>query len=157
MKLNDAVSGALLFLLALGILFNVSGFPSIPGQTIGPNAFPGLLASLLAFCGLLLVIKGLRAPERQGWLSMGAWMHSPTHRRNFIITLGCLLFYILASDILGFLLSATLILAVMFYALDVTRTRIVPLALLITLVIHTLFYKGLRAPLPWGVVVPFQW
>ena len=157
MKLNDAVSGALLFLLALAILFNVSSFPSIPGQTIGPGAFPGLLASLLALCGLLLVLKGLRATERQAWLSLGAWMHSPTHRRNFIITLGCLLFYIFASDTLGFLLSATLILMVMFYALDVSLMRIVPLALLITLVIHTLFYKGLRAPVPWGVVLPFQW
>ena len=31
------------------------------------------------------------------------------------------------------------------------------LALGITLVIHTIFYKGLRVPLPWGVMLPLQW
>jgi len=45
----------------------------------------------------------------------------------------------------------------MFYALSVQTTRILPLAIGITLLIHTLFYKGLRVPLPWGVLSPIQW
>ena len=47
MKFNDALSGFLLLLLALAVLFNISSFPTIPGQNIGPAAFPGLLAWLL--------------------------------------------------------------------------------------------------------------
>jgi putative tricarboxylic transport membrane protein len=27
----------------------------------------------------------------------------------------------------------------------------------VTLVVHTIFYKALRVPLPWGVLMPFQW
>jgi len=44
MKFNDAFSGLLLLLLAVAVLVNISAFPTIPGQNIGPAAFPGLLA-----------------------------------------------------------------------------------------------------------------
>ena len=84
-------------------------------------------------------------------------MKSSWHLRNFIITLGCLVFYIFASETVGFLLCGTLILSLMFWALSVRRAWILPLAVLITLVIHTVFYKGLRVPLPWGVLQPLQW
>jgi putative tricarboxylic transport membrane protein len=33
----------------------------------------------------------------------------------------------------------------------------VPLAVLLTLIIHTAFYKLLRVPLPWGVLKGFIW
>ncbi|MFM7631958.1 MAG: tripartite tricarboxylate transporter TctB family protein [Betaproteobacteria bacterium] len=73
------------------------------------------------------------------------------------MTLACLVFYMLASEFLGFLLCGVAILSVMFYALAVQPSRIAPLAVGLTLLIHTLFYKGLRVPLPWGVLSPIQW
>ena len=157
MKFHDTFSGAVLLLLALAILFNVSSFPNIPGQNIGPAAFPGLLAGLLAVCAVLLIIKGLRTQRSQPWIVWGEWMRSGYHLRNFLITVGCLLFYILASDALGFLICSVTVLAVMFWALQVRGRLIFPLALGITLLIHTIFYKGLRVPLPWGVMLPWQW
>jgi putative tricarboxylic transport membrane protein len=157
MKFHDTLSGAALLLLALAILFNVSSFPNIPGQNIGPAAFPGLLAGLLALCAVLLMIKGLRSREPQPWVVLGEWMRSAYHLRNFAITVGCLLFYILASDALGFLICAVTVLVVMFWALQVRGRLIFPLAICITLLIHTIFYKGLRVPLPWGVMLPLQW
>ena len=41
MKLNDAVWGALLLLLAATILVHVQSFGKIPGQQYGPAIFPG--------------------------------------------------------------------------------------------------------------------
>lgn len=157
MKFHDTLSGAALLVLALAILFNVSSFPNIPGQNIGPAAFPGLLAVLLALCAVLLILKGWRSKQPQPWVALGAWMRSGYHLRNFVITVGCLLFYILASDALGFLICAVTVLVVMFWALQVRGRLILPLALGITLLIHTIFYKGLRVPLPWGVMLPWQW
>jgi len=26
-----------------------------------------------------------------------------------------------------------------------------------TLLVHMIFYKGLRVPLPWGILLPWQW
>lgn len=157
MKFNDAISGAALLALALAILFNVSSFPNIPGQNIGPSAFPGLLALLLACCAIGLIVKGLRGENRQQWLVFGAWLQSWFHLRNFLITVGCLLFYILVSNGLGFILTAILVLCTMFWALEVKPKLIVPVAVVVTLVVHTIFYKGLRVPLPWGILLPIQW
>jgi putative tricarboxylic transport membrane protein len=157
MKFHDTLSGAALLLLALAILFNISSFPNIPGQNIGPAAFPGLLAGLLALCAVLLMLKGLRSSQPQPWLALGEWMRSGYHLRNFFVTVGCLVFYILVSDVLGFLICAVAVLAVMFWALQVRGRWIAPLAIGITLLIHTIFYKGLRVPLPWGVMLPLQW
>ena len=157
MKFNDAISGLLLLLLAVAVLVNVSSFPTIPGQNIGPGAFPGLLAWLLLLCSVLLIVRGFRSSVRTPLVEMGAWMRSPYHLRNFFITTGCLLFYILASDFLGFLICAFAILCTMFWALQVRARLIVPIALGVTLLIHTIFYKGLRVPLPWGILLPIQW
>ena len=159
MKINDMLSGLLLLVLAVCIGVNISGFPTIPGQNIGPAAFPGLLAFLLGICAVLLIIKGWRAQQKQPqpWLQAGAWLRSPSHARNFLITLGCLMFYILASDRLGFILSAIAVLVAMFTALGVRGRWIAPLAIGLTLLIHTIFYKGLRVPLPWGLMLPWQW
>jgi putative tricarboxylic transport membrane protein len=119
--------------------------------------FPRALAALLALCAVLLIIRARLPAPGQAWVQLGAWLQSPVHRRNFVITLACLLFYIVASELLGFLLCSVLILCVMFRALSVKPLHIVPLAVGITLLIHTLFYKGLRVPLPWGVLSPLQW
>ena len=157
MRFNDAVSGAVLLALAIAILFNISTYPTIPGQSVGPAIFPGLLAILLALCALLLIRNGIANLEKEAWFVIGDWMKSGHHLRNFFITLGCLVFYIFASEPLGFLVCSTGLLIAMFWALEVRCALIFPLAVVITLVIHTVFYKGLRVPLPWGVLLPLQW
>jgi len=157
MKLHDTLSGLALLILALIIAINSAGFPEVPGQQIVPAVYPSVLATLLALCAVVLIIRARLPAPGQAWLQLGAWLQSPVHRRNFVLTITCLLFYILASELLGFLLCGVLILCVMFRALSVKPSHIVPLAIGITLLIHTLFYKGLRVPLPWGVFSPLQW
>jgi putative tricarboxylic transport membrane protein len=157
MKFNDTLSGAALLALALAILFTIQSYPTIPGQNIGPAAFPGLLASLLAVCSVLLIVKGLHNKEHIAWVEFGDWMQSRFHARNFVLTIACLVYYIVLSDKLGFLICASTILMTMFWALEVKKTWIVPIAVLVTLFIHTVFYKGLRVPLPWGILMPLQW
>lgn len=157
MKFNDALSGALLLALALAILYTVSGYPKIPGQNIGPGAFPGLLAGLLAVCAVLLIWRGLRQARHEAWVVFGSWMQSRPHLRAFLVTVGCLLFYVFVSDDLGFIPSAIAVLCAMFWTLRVRPALIVPLAVVVTLLIHTIFYKGLRVPLPWGILLPWQW
>ncbi len=157
MKINDTLSGLALLALSLLILYTVSSYPVIPGQNIGPAAFPGLLASLLALCSVLLIVKGLKAKKHEDWVVIGGWVKSWFHLRNFLVTVGCLFFYIYLSDYLGFIICGTLLLAVMFAALDGRTKAILPLAFIVTRVIHFIFYKGLRVPLPWGLLMPIQW
>jgi putative tricarboxylic transport membrane protein len=157
MKINDALSGALLLALSLAILVNIQSFPKIPGQSLGPSAFPGLLAILLAGCAIGLIERGLREREGADWYTSGKWLRSPYHLTNFLLTIGVLLFYILAADKLGFVICGFLILGAMFWKLRVRPVLIAPIAIVVTLLIHTIFYKGLRVPLPWGVLLPVAW
>jgi len=161
MKLNDAVWGALLIFLSAAILVHVRNFPTIPGQNVGPALFPGLIAVGLVVCAVILIVKGLAARaqggERGHWLEFDAWTGSRRHVLAFALVVGVNVFYILLVDRLGFIPTGIVYLGVLFAVFGVRTGWIVPLALVVTLVIHFAFYKLLKVPLPWGVLQGIAW
>ncbi|RZI93983.1 MAG: tripartite tricarboxylate transporter TctB family protein [Variovorax sp.] len=157
MKFNDAVFGLVLLVLGAAVLAVVQGYPKIPGQQVGPALFPGLIAAGLCVCGAMLLVKGLRERATVRWLQFDEWIHSPRHVVAFAVVLLCVVFYIFASEKLGFLICSMLILVALMLALRVPPGRSVLIALIATLLIHTAFYKLLRVPLPWGVLTPWAW
>ena len=161
MKLNDAVWGALLLLLAATILVHVQAFGKIPGQQYGPAIFPGLVAVGLAICGALLVLSGLaaRTHRREGaqWIVLAPWTRSRQHVLAFAVTLAVNVFYIVIVDRLGFIPTGIVYLSALFLVFGVSARWILPLAVVLTLAIHTAFYKLLRVPLAWGVLQGFIW
>lgn len=156
MKFNDALLGVAFLALSVAVLVNIQGFPKIPGQSIGPGAFPGLIAILLAGCSLALIWRGWRERRSQRLIAVGAWLMSPRHVRNFAITVGGLVFYILAADKLGFLICGAVILFALFLALRLRFALALGLAIVLPVIVHLIFYKLLRVPLPWGVL-PVLW
>lgn len=156
MKFNDALLGIVFLALSVAVLVAIQGYPRIPGQSIGPGAFPGLIALLLGGCSIALIWRGWRERSRQPLVAMGAWLGSPRHLANFLIATGALAFYVLAADQLGFLICGAVILLALFLALRVKPLLAVPLALGLPVLIHLIFYKLLRVPLPWGVL-PVLW
>lgn len=157
MKLNDAVFGVLLLALGATILFVVQAFPKIPGQQVGPALFPGLIAAGLCVGGLILLVRGWRERASVPWLVLQDWTRSPRHLLAFVVLIGAIVFYMLVSQKLGFLLSSAIILSALFYVLQVPLGKSVGVAVLATLVIHFAFYKLLRVPLPWGVLQGYAW
>ena len=152
MKLNDAVFGALFLALSLLVLWTIQGYPKIPGQNVGPAAFPGIAASLLAVCSLLLIVQGLRTRDGSPWFRRGAWTSRPPQLIAFAITVLGLLLYVLASERIGFLVTGVLMLGSLMLALRVRPATALIVSVAATLLIHIAFYKGLRVPLPWGVL-----
>ena len=161
MKVNDAVWGALFLLLSIVILLHVQSFPTIPGQKVGPALFPGVIAAGLGVCALLLIARGIVARSKGGesapWLVAGDWIRSRRHLLAFALVIGVNIFYILLVDRLGFILTGTIYLAVLFAVFGVRTRNNLPLALVTTLVIHYAFYKLLRVPLPWGPLQNWAW
>jgi len=161
MKLDDAVWGVLLIALGAAVLIHVQSFGTIPGQQFGPAIFPGLVAVGLAICGVLLIASGRAARARAGgsapWVALAPWLRSQPHMVAFALTIGVNVFYILAVDRLGFIPTGILYLGVLFAAFGVRRAWILPIAVVVTLVIHTSFYKLLKVPLPWGIMQRFVW
>ena len=66
-------------------------------------------------------------------------------------------FYILASQTLGFLVCSTLILTALFAVSRVPVGKSILIAVIASLVIHLAFYKMLRVPLPWGLMKNYTW
>lgn len=161
MKLNDAVWGALLIFLSAAVLTHVQRFPSIPGQKVGPALFPGLLATGLAICAVLLIVRGLAARAHGGpgarWAELDGWTRSRRHVIAFGVVIGVNLFYILLVDRIGFIPVGVVYLGVLFTVFGVRPRAVVPIALIVTLGIHYAFYKLLKVPLPWGVLQGIAW
>lgn len=156
MRIHDALSGFVLALLAVAVLVTVSQYPPTPGQNVGPSAFPALLGVLLLGCSLLLIWRGLRG-ERQTLIRFGDWTSSLPHVVNFLLVIAALLFYIFCANTLGFIITGILILSALFFSLGVRTLLILPIAIGTTLLIHTIFYKLLRVPLPWGLLQGMHW
>ena len=155
MRLNDAVSGAVLLVFAAALAFWSQGFPAIPGQQYGAAVFPTLVAAGLATCGVLMIASGVR----QGGpvLTWAEWAGERHGLRNVVVTVAAVLFYILAAETLGFMLTMAPILLIMLRMLRVGWLASFALAILVTLAIQYLFGSFLYVPLPWGILTPVRW
>jgi putative tricarboxylic transport membrane protein len=107
--------------------------------------------------GLILLVRGWQARVQQPWVAVEDWVKSPRHLMGFVVLVASIVFYMLVSEKLGFLICSTLILTTLFSVLKVPFGRAVLVAVIATLVIHFAFYKILRVPLPWGVLTNYAW
>ena len=155
MKLGDAASGLLAALLGVAVVLQARTFPPMPGQPVGPSLFPTVIGAGLIVAGAALIFAGVR---RNGTIvELEAWARRPRMLMNFVLVVADLLFYAVAVDRLGFLITAGLFLTVLFLAFGVRHARILPMAVAVTLVIHYGFYTLLRVPLPWGMLEGVAW
>ena len=167
MKFNDALWGVLFVAGAAVILIHVQGFPRIPGQNVGPGLFPGLIAVGIAFCGVILIARGIRA--RRGaslahgdhangaWIAVPPWLKSGKHLTAFLVLVAINVFYLVAVDRLGFIPTGFIYMLAFMWVLGVRWTMSIPVSIVMTLLIHYAFYKLLKVPLPWGVLTPWAW
>jgi putative tricarboxylic transport membrane protein len=156
-KLSDAIFGLLLLALGAVVIAVVSSYPTIPAQRVGPALFPALIALGLVIGGLLLIARGWRDRAMVPWIRFEPWVQSPRHVAGFIGVIGSVVFYIVAANWLGFLLTSLIILTVLFRLFGVALGRSIVIAAIATFVIHFAFYKLLRVPLPWGVLTNYAW
>lgn len=155
MKINDAIFGAVLMALGLAVLLTVRSYSSIPGQNVGPALFPGLVATGLVVCGILLMVGGLRARAGAAWVEALPWLRSRRHVLRFVAVVGAVIGYILLAGPLGFLIVAPLALLALLLPFGVRPGTAIVVSLLASVVIWYAFYKLLRVPLPWGVLERF--
>jgi putative tricarboxylic transport membrane protein len=157
MKLHDGLLAALLIAFAVAIVLYVRDFPPMPGQTFGPALFPTLIAVGLIFSGVLLGFGSLRSGRRLPVIELDAWVRSPRLLFDFFLALGAALFYIVFSEALGYLIAAPLALLAFLLATGTRLIVAVPVALLVPVLIHYIFYTLLKVPLPWGLLTDYAW
>ena len=157
MKFNDALIGTGLIAFAGAILWNARGFPSMPGDQVGPALFPQLIAAGLVICGAVFVIRAARRRAGTPWIELPDWFRAPRQMVGFaVVTLG-LFAYCLLVETLGFFICAPLLLGTLLAVLRVRAWAVPMIAIGVSLVIHFIFYKGLGVPLPWGLLQAWAW
>ena len=158
MRFNNAVFGIVLILFAIAeIVYSKTSFPRLHGQDYGPDLFPMLIGIGLFVCGVILVIQGIAQRASEPMVSVGNWAQDKGNILNVIALLGSIVFYILASNALGFIPTSMLILVMLLIRFGTRWTVSIVVAAITTLVIHTLFAKFLLVPLPWGILLPVAW
>ncbi|MEN3291980.1 MAG: putative tricarboxylic transport rane protein [Burkholderiales bacterium] len=157
MKINDVLSGVLVGSLAAAVYLHARSFPGMPGQNVGPNMFPQLIAVGLMICAVLLVVRGVRSLATESLIALPEWLGANRAALGFLAIPVSLIFYLLVSEWLGFIATAALFLFGLFQVFGVRMRMALIVAIVGSVVIHTMFYKFLNVPLPWGVLSPFAW
>jgi putative tricarboxylic transport membrane protein len=157
MRFNDAFFGVLLIVFAIAEIAYTRTFPSLHGQAYGPDLFPILIGIGFLITGTLLTWQGLAQRAGQPLLEVGAWAADRRNVVNFALVLLALLFYILASDWLGFIPTAFVIMLVLLKSFGSSWITALVIAALTTLGIQELFARLLLVPLPWGLLQPVAW
>jgi putative tricarboxylic transport membrane protein len=156
MRFNDAVFGVLLIVFAIAEIAYTRTFPTLHGQAYGPDLFPILIGVGFLITGAVLTIRGVAQRVGAPLVEVGDW----ANRRsvvNFALVLLALLFYILASDWLGFIPTSFIIMVVLLSGFGCGLATSLVVAALTTLGIHALFAHVLLVPLPWGLLQPVAW
>jgi putative tricarboxylic transport membrane protein len=156
MRFNDATFGILLIVFAIAEIAYTRTFPSLHGQAYGPDLFPVLIGVGFLITGTILTVQGVA--RRSGALvEIGAWASERRNVVNFALVVLGLLFYIAASDWLGFVLTELIILVVLLKSFGSGLVTSLAVAVLTTLGIQALFARVLLVPLPWGILQPVAW
>jgi putative tricarboxylic transport membrane protein len=157
LRLNDAILGLALILLAAWVIYLTAAFPAFPGQDYGPSLFPRVIATGVILCGAGLVWRGLAARRAGGgapWVELAPWVRQGRSVVSFLAMLAAMGFYLVASDPLGFIPTAVVLLLGLFMWFGVRVITAVPVAIGMTLLVHWFFSSLMRVPLPRGVLDP---
>ena len=171
MRVNDAISGAVLVIFAAAEIAYTRTFPSLHGQSYGPDLFPALIGVALALCGMLLIFRGLLARRNPAdpngltngngngngskWVDVSNIADSRHARINALLIIVFLFLYITLSDLIGFIPISLCTIAFLLYRLGSSIIVACTIAIVATAVIQLLFAKILLVPLPAGLLKGF--
>jgi len=167
MRLPDRITGLLTFGLGAVAAYAGSRLPPVPGQQVGPNVFPLVIGVGLCLCGLMIAFGIGHSFEEEAEADLAAHSDLPTedqvlashgllYKLRILIPPALLVFYALMVDRLGFYVTTSLIILTAAFVFGARLRLALPIALIAPVVVHLVFYKLLRVPLPAGLV-PMPW
>ncbi|MDL2297650.1 tripartite tricarboxylate transporter TctB family protein [Synergistaceae bacterium OttesenSCG-928-D05] len=149
MKISDAIFGIILIVFSVLVLIYSRTLPSLPGYAYGSGFFPSLTAIFILGGGILLLVRGVRA--KQPLLVLGAWTKSPKLISNICLIPLNLVFYILVSDKLGFILTTFLMMTATIWWLRKKVASTIIVAAVSAVITYAFFAKLMLVPLPAGI------
>jgi putative tricarboxylic transport membrane protein len=151
MRFNDAVVGFAFILLAGAMIAMTFTFPPFPGQKYGPSLFPRIIGGGIILFSLLLMLREWRGGGRP-LLVLDGWARRPGRLASFALMLAAMVFYLLASEPLGFMPTAFLIQLGLFLWFGVRPVTALIVAVVMTIAVQYFFGNLMRVPLPRGIL-----
>jgi putative tricarboxylic transport membrane protein len=165
MFIPDKVSGVMLVGLGAAAAYGGSLLPPVPGQQVGPNVFPMVVGAGLMLCGVLIALGVGSVLEQEAEAELAAHSDKPApttssspliNGAKTLLPPALLLAYVFVGDALGFVPTAFAIVLAVSLAMGARVRLALPLALIAPVVVHLIFLKLLRVPLPPGLL-PMPW
>jgi putative tricarboxylic transport membrane protein len=171
-KVSDRVTGAMLVGLGAASYWGGSLLPPVPGQQVGPNVFPMVIGAALVACGVLIILGVGRTFEEEDKVvtsatgevaDEGALQAAQGRFAAFVgggwkvlVPPAALFFYFFASERIGFWVTALLMVFALAWSQGAKLKHAIALAIVAPALVHLVFYKLLRVPLPPGLL-KFPW
>jgi putative tricarboxylic transport membrane protein len=163
MQLSDRLTGIGLIVLGGLTYWGGHGLPPVHGQVIGPEVFPIVIGIGLVICGAMIALGVGASFEEEVQLVEGP-EGAPPPLPDGPVKLALktavppimLLFYAFAVDRIGFVPTGMIMVFCTALALRSRPRNAVIVALIAPVVIHLVFVKVLRVPLPSGLL-PMPW
>ena len=147
MRFNDALIGIGVIIFGLVVVVHVQSYPRM-GDMPGPSLFPTVLGILLMIIGGTQISRGIKS--RAPLIALLPGFNARGICYILAVVLG-VVFYICASEILGFLLTSF---CVMFVLMLIMKGKPLPSAFVsagAALFAYLIFNKMLSVPLPRGL------
>ena len=151
MKISDTVVGVGFVGAGALIVAGTLNHPPLDGGHPGPALFPRILGTLMAALGAALAVQGARARDATQAVEWRR-LHRNVGLINALVVLVGVLAYLGLVEWLGFLITGTLLLFLMMWRLRVAPVRALVVAIAFITIVHFLFVKVLRVPLPLGLL-----
>lgn len=156
MKVSDIIMGPVIAMIGLITLIAASMQPKpFFGTGYGGGLFPSIIGCGLVAAGSVLALNGWRQRGLQPLVVMGNWVRSPRHVANAATALGMILFYVLFSNYLGYMIAGFLVIFITLLQFTHAPLKSLAVAAVTTLVVKFGFQDLLLVPLPWGLLEPY--
>ena len=165
MQISDRISGGGLAALGLVAFIYGSKLPPVRGQPVGPEVFPMVVGAGLMIFGVLIALgigrsfegaNEVVAAEDGTTVEEKSAPFDPLTAFKVALPPALLLFYVFFSERIGFIPTAFVIVSSMCLALGARWKAALLMGLFAPPVIHLIFAKMLRVPLPAGLL-PMPW
>jgi putative tricarboxylic transport membrane protein len=150
MKISDTITGSVFALLGAFMMIYASGLAPPRHLHYGAGFFPSIIGAGLILVGGGIAWNGFRALGSAPLVTIPHWV---TERRGWILfgaVIAATVFYLLAVEALGFLLTAAALLFVLFAVAGAPLVKSFGIALATSIVFSVFFASLLHMPLPWG-------
>ena len=150
MKLSDSLLGLMAIAFGALIISLTHNFPTLEGGYPGPALFPRILGSLFILFGVILIFQSIKKHGLAN-LVQKAQTYWPGFT-NYLSVAAAVIAYMLLADLLGFVLTAVVILTLLMKKMGVSLLKSALIAIATSVSINLLFGKFLLVPLPWGIL-----